>query len=470
MSDINLSYRTSVDGQQWSAWSRTEENLDLELIYPQITIEETEEGKVESSSYVQKIEPIDLSEINNLSFEFVTNSFEESVELGYGSTLYSINQEDENTLGLWNFDEHESEEPLIVEDITEQILFGEEGGWNIDILLQSKEGSLEGDILAFGEESDTLSLSLSSGELEVDIRGFKSKIISDLKHSREYLITLSSSEEDIRLYINGIYIEDIRQGESEIGENVLTIYPNIMDIKTLHVSDIARTERDIRQLYEYIMGQRSYTFNVSFKANLSTVNSIDNLEDVTFVIDERAYGSEESIENLNVGESIVISEVVLDKEYKVQGIVESLDTQTGEVTVEQWQEGSTLPTEGFSENSKVYRWQKEYITLKDVLPEDRDSISYFTLKSSQDEVSSTLFKDFKAIEYSDISLFEPIENIQYIQYQITMNRKSLDISPFLTEVEVIHSIPGPTMDQVMRHGKWFNSSGERQPFWWVGEN
>jgi hypothetical protein len=461
MSDINLSYRTSIDGQNWSDWSHTEEDLELELKFPQITVEETEEGSVESSSFVQEIEPIDLSNIDNLSFEFLTNNFDQGVKLNYGPTLYSINQKDENTLGLW----HEIKESLLVEEMTEQVLFDEDGNWSMDILLQTEEEILDGDILGFGE-SNTLTLSLSDRSINVDIKGSKSELISKLGSNKEYLITLTSDEVGIKVYVNGIYIKDISQGESEIGENILVVDPSIVNIKTLHISDIARTERDVRQLYEYIIGQRSYTFNVSFKANLSTVNTVDNLDDTTFVIDERTYGAEESIENLNIGDRIVISE----EEYRAQGVVESLDTQTGEVTVKQWEEGSTVPTEGFSENCKVYRWQKEYITLKDVLPEDREGISYFSLDTPQGEDSYTYFKNFKVIEYTDFSLFESIEDIQYIQYKVVLSRKDLDISPFLREVEIIHSVPGPTMDQVMRHGKWFNSSGEEQSFWWVGEN
>jgi hypothetical protein len=26
------------------------------------------------------------------------------------------------------------------------------------------------------------------------------------------------------------------------------------------------------------------------------------------------------------------------------------------------------------------------------------------------------------------------------------------------------------MEQIMRHGKWFNGSGEQQPFWWVNQS
>lgn len=468
MSDINLSYRTSIDGQNWSGWSHTEQDLDLELTFPQTTIEETEEGSIESSTYTYQVDPIDLSQVDNMSLEFATNSLGESVILGYGSTLYSINEEDDNTLGLWNLEEYESGDPLVVEDITEQTLLGQEGDWSIDILLKPKESLEDGDILSFAQSS-ALTLSLHSNQLKVNIRGIESEIISDLKSDREYLISLVASDvEGIKLYINGIYIKDIsNKGEDKIGENLLTIDPNVIDIKTLHISDIARAESDIRQLYEYVIGQRGYNFNISFKADLSTVDSIDSLQDTTFVIDERAYGSEDSIGNLNVGDSIVVEEIVSDEEYKAEGLVESIDSQTGTVSVKEWKEDSNIPVEGFTQNSRVYRWQKEYISLKDVFPEDRDKISYFTLKSPQLEGLTTDFMRFKTIEYDNLSLFEPIEDIQYIQYKIIMNRRSLDISTFLTEVEIIHSIPGPTMDQIMRHGKWFDDE-EQQGFWWIG--
>ena len=75
------------------------------------------------------------------------------------------------------------------------------------------------------------------------------------------------------------------------------------------------------------------------------------------------------------------------------------------------------------------------------------------------------------IWYDDVRAGEELaylDDAQYIQYQPIFTKWDdnplLDL--YLTEVSITYS-SGPTMEQIMRHGKWFNSSGEEQPFWWV---
>jgi hypothetical protein len=75
----------------------------------------------------------------------------------------------------------------------------------------------------------------------------------------------------------------------------------------------------------------------------------------------------------------------------------------------------------------------------------------------------------RALTADEVSLLYDATSTRYVQYQAIFtkwdNNTGLDL--YLTEVEITYS-SGPTMDQLMRHGKWFNSSGVEQPFWWVG--
>ena len=56
-----------------------------------------------------------------------------------------------------------------------------------------------------------------------------------------------------------------------------------------------------------------------------------------------------------------------------------------------------------------------------------------------------------------------------MQYQPIFTKwdPNYNLDLYLSEVEINYS-SGPTMEQLMRHGKWFSSSGVEQPFWWVG--
>ena len=56
---------------------------------------------------------------------------------------------------------------------------------------------------------------------------------------------------------------------------------------------------------------------------------------------------------------------------------------------------------------------------------------------------------------------------RYFQYKTIFNTWDTDVTPYISQVQLDYGVDGPTMDQVMRHGKWFNSNGAKQPFWWV---
>jgi hypothetical protein len=55
---------------------------------------------------------------------------------------------------------------------------------------------------------------------------------------------------------------------------------------------------------------------------------------------------------------------------------------------------------------------------------------------------------------------------RYIKYRFIYMTSKYGVSPYLSSVNIQYDSGGPGMDQLMRHGKWFDE-GTQQPFWWV---
>jgi hypothetical protein len=221
---------------------------------------------------------------------------------------------------------------------------------------------------------------------------------------------------------------------------------------------VSNTARSATEIYEsYNIGKRMLQPEIKFKADLQSSNLIANSGDTSFDISETAYGTTDDIENLDIGDKIIITEST----YKAQGTVDTVNTSTGAVTVNSWDSGSTFPSGGYTTSANVFKWQKEYIYTSQVDEEYLTSLDQITMITSGQA----------NIWYDDVRAGEELaylEQAQYIQYQPIFTK--WDDNPYLdlylSEVNIDYS-SGPTMDQLMRHGKWFNSSGEKQPFWWV---
>jgi hypothetical protein len=237
----------------------------------------------------------------------------------------------------------------------------------------------------------------------------------------------------------------------------------------VRICNVARTADEIRQAYE--IGRRTHPVIVNFRADLESSNLITGSGDTSFTINEQGYGISDHIKNIDAGETIIVKENYDGTEYFAQGELESVNTSTGEVTVSSWDAGSTFPTSGFTANATVYKWQREYVDIRYSLGEDIDTVELLTFRKSTDVGTTFLIDDAKRATYSSdntASSFTTIEGVQYVQYRAVFSRwddnSQLDL--YLSEVDVTYT-SGPTMDQVMRHGKWFDSSGEEQSFWWV---
>jgi hypothetical protein len=240
----------------------------------------------------------------------------------------------------------------------------------------------------------------------------------------------------------------------------------------VRISNIARTPDEIRQAYE--IGRRIHPINIDFKASLQSSNLISSSGDTSFTISEEDYGTLNPIEHIDVGEKIVVKENIGGTEYIAQGNLATVNTSTGAVTVTSWDSGSTFPTSGFTLNATVFKWQREYIDIRYPLDEDINGITELTFRKNTDVSAIFWVDDAKKATYSsdyNASAFTAIEGVRYIQYQPIFTRwdDNPDVDLYLSEIDISY-FSGPTNEQLMRHGKWFDSSGVEQPFWWVGDH
>jgi hypothetical protein len=285
------------------------------------------------------------------------------------------------------------------------------------------------------------------------------------------------SSEYIRLYENGELVAETTSGvPSSIvySSNDLIIGRRSSQsqsewdgmIDEVRISSKALSTVEIQA--EYNRGDYTHDITVDFKADLQSANLISNSSDISFTISEQAYGATDPIENLSIGDKIIVKEVVSGTEYIAQGDVDTLTASTGAVTVDAWDSGSTFPGSGFTTSATVFKWQMEEINISDFLTGGEVYLDDIAFKKVSD-VEGLLWVDdlTKATAaYNPDTTY--LEGVQYVQYEAIFTK--WDDNPYLdlylSEFTVDYS-SGPTMDQLMRHGKWFNSSGVEQPFWWV---
>jgi hypothetical protein len=255
--------------------------------------------------------------------------------------------------------------------------------------------------------------------------------------------------------------------EAFIGNGYTTFYSGYID--EVRISNTARSADEIRQTYE--VGKRTHSIKVNFKADLESSNLISSSLDTSFTISEENYGTSNPIENIDVNEKIIVKEKVGTTEYFAQADLATVNTGTGAVTVSSWDSGSTFPTSGYTTNATVFKWQREYIDVRYPLEEDINAINTLTFRKTTNSPASFLIDDAKSATYSSdygASSFTMVEDVQYVQYQPIFSKwdKNAYLALYLSEVQVDY-FTGPTMEQLMRHGKWFDSSGQEQPFWWA---
>jgi len=132
------------------------------------------------------------------------------------------------------------------------------------------------------------------------------------------------------------------------------------NIDEVQLIESTLTEAEIREIYEAGIKKKSYPITISFGKKINSGNLIDDNTDNTFIIDATQYKYPEMGSNIFEGERIIVKENVAGTEYIAQGIVSTVTSSTGAITVQGWDTGSTFPPDGFTPQADVFKWQREY--------------------------------------------------------------------------------------------------------------
>ncbi|MDD3475007.1 MAG: LamG domain-containing protein, partial [Candidatus Dojkabacteria bacterium] len=467
-------------------------------------------------SYIsQPVTSSDLSSSSMLPFWFASDKLGNNIDVVYGESAYANYEPDANTIGLWRFDEQRT--GSYTEDDSGYINNGVATGttYNPDGVLSGAKtfnGSSDYVTVSSGIDLANKSFSIdawakrsSTGSYDFFVTqgsdstnnglhfGFRNTNTftlafwnNDLTTTETftdgqwhyYTATYDASTNDRRIYVDGVLLANNTASADYQGTGNLVIgarrystyyyYGGSLD--EVRISDTVRSVDEIRQAYE--VGKRTHSIVVDFKADLESSNLISSSADTSFTINEQNYGTVDYIENIDIGEKIIVKETDSGTEYFAQGDIASVNTSTGAITVDSWDTGSTFPTSGYTTAATVFKWQEEYIDVRYPLSEDIDGLTNLTFKKVTDSISTFWIDNAQKSTYSsdyNASSFSTISDVQYVQYQAIFTKwdDNTNLDLYLTEVEITYS-SGPTMDQLMRHGKWFDSSGQEQPFWWVG--
>jgi hypothetical protein len=236
------------------------------------------------------------------------------------------------------------------------------------------------------------------------------------------------------------------------------------------ISTVAKNPDEIRQAYE--VGLRTHNITVDFGATLNSGNLITNSSDTSFTIDATTQGLSQMGSNLYVGDKIIVREVSSGTEYIAQGTVNAITLATGVATVTAWDSSSTFPSGGFTTKASVFKWQKEYIPIKNrTIGTQVDATNLLTLRITNTFGGRNLWIDDMrhSTGYLKTSTGEALtfSSARYIQYKAVFTTWDTSVTPYISQVQLDYTTGGPTMDLIMRHGKWFDS-GTKKNFWWVG--
>ncbi|MHC1716651.1 MAG: LamG domain-containing protein [Candidatus Dojkabacteria bacterium] len=243
-------------------------------------------------------------------------------------------------------------------------------------------------------------------------------------------------------------------------------------IDEVRIDKITRTADEIRQAYE--VGLRTHNIVVTFGASLVSGNLISNSGDTSFSIDATKYGLPALGSELFVGDKVIVKENYNGTEYAAQGTVATITSSTGAVTVSSWDSGSTFPTGGYTVSADVFKWQNEYIQVKNrIISTQADAVSLLTLKFTDgNEGRNVWIDDIRTstgyLKTDSGELLGFTGDPQYIQYKSIFSSYDSNVTPYLSAVQIDYtaSSSGPIMEQIMRHGKWF-SNGQKQNYWWI---
>ncbi|MCC7289877.1 LamG domain-containing protein, partial [bacterium] len=207
-------------------------------------------------------------------------------------------------------------------------------------------------------------------------------------------------------------------------------------IDEVRVSNVTRSAAEIRQAYEAVL--TSHQITIQFGARLSTDDLVTNSSDLGFEVDATYYGLPQQATSLYKGDKIILRENYNGIEYYAQGTVTSVNTSTGSVTVTSWDTGSTFPSGGYSGNADVFKWQREYWTVKnETLSSAWDSLTGVSFRLTDGSEARTVWIDDYRVNSNYMttpggSTITSSLGSRYFQYRAILSSWGDYVSPTVT--------------------------------------
>ena len=417
--DIYLQYAVSRDNVSWSDWVSKSE-------YPVSSV--FENGNTEIS-----LNSIDFSKYNMMYFEFLAK---DEGYISAGENKFSNGGVSEDINNLKNKEG--------VFDSIQAIKY-------IDFVFKSS--SLQNSCLInIGDMSISMS---DAGKVLMSYN----QEVNELKDlyilEADNYISVLFSDDNTKIYLNGnlswsgnTYLLTADQYKIGYGcSNMQNTFDG--EIKNLRYSNSSQSEKDVLKYHTF--EERKYLLKPVFRAKLQNNNQILGTQNTSFSITQQAFGADNYIVSLNKGDTIVVSE----GEYIASGVVDSVEHDTGLVNIKEWENNSTFPPQGFSETANVLKWQSEYIPLK--IGEELN-IQYSNILDIRKVKLLSAFDNEEAVNIE--------EGTKYLKYKLIFISKYPYISASISSININIEESGPQMEQIMRHGKWFNENG-KQSYWWA---
>lgn len=266
------------------------------------------------------------------------------------------------------------------------------------------------------------------------------------------------------IYINGVLTKSGTGAPATLGTTSTTNYISTSDgstqpwngfIDEVRISNSVRTADQARQTAE--MKDRTFPININFGASLASTNLVTGSTDLSFDVYTGDYGTKNRGENLYWGDKIIVKENIDGVEYLAQGTVQSVNSTTGEVRVNSWDSGSTFPSGGFTTDSTVFKWERQYWNITKPLDSHLDAVTRLTffVGGGAREGRTIYLDDFRsATDYLTTpggSTITSSTGYRFLQYRMVQSLVDYNnASPALTSLTLDYSLKGapntPTLD------------------------
>jgi hypothetical protein len=256
-------------------------------------------------------------------------------------------------------------------------------------------------------------------------------------------------------------------------------FDGVMD--EVRIDKVVRSEEEIKQLFE--IENRRHEIDYQAKLNLKEASLKGADQSLSLMIDQVDF-SDDLTNKIGVGDVLIIKEYKDDQEYLIQGMINEVDLTDDFVKVDSWQtlkNGVPNYTETvcgsgfdycFSSSAQAFVWRRE---LVDFLVNKETDFNNLTWEFNGDRGQNLYLDDLRKLEnplgVCDDCLINPELEVrsdpqQYFQYRAFLFTQNPLVSPEFNKVTLTYDAH-PETSKLMRHGKYFDSYGRLQPFWFA---